>query len=281
MVAADAEVTATPQRVDVLGVGVSATNLQEAASIIVDWASRGVQTYVTATSVHGIIESLDDPSLRALHNEAGLVCPDGMPLVWSCKRAGVPTNQVRGNDLMTEVCKRAGDLGLSCFYYGGAPGVAEDLAEQLEKNWPGIKTAGTYCPPFRVLSDDEAAEVAELINESKPDLVWVGLSTPKQERWMGQFRPLLDASVLLGVGAAFDFQTGRVRQAPPLLRKYGLEWLFRLGVDPRRLWRRYSKIVPRFLINIARTPPRAVGAPRPVSPAAPLLGEPGRRKYGS
>jgi N-acetylglucosaminyldiphosphoundecaprenol N-acetyl-beta-D-mannosaminyltransferase len=275
MTAAGGPLTNAPQRVDVLGVGVSATNLAQAADLVVDWAARGVQTYVTATSVHGIVESLDDPSLRELHNQAGLVCPDGMPLVWSCKRAGVATSQVRGNDLMTEVCRRAADLGLSCFYYGGNEGVAEELAEELEQRWPGLKTAGTHCPPFRALSADEVAEVAQLINETKPDLVWVGLSTPKQERWMGEFRPLLDAPVLLGVGAAFDFQTGRVKQAPQFLRRLGLEWLFRLGVDPRRLWRRYRTIIPRFVVNIARQPPRAVPAD------ATLLGADGAPHYGA
>lgn len=237
----------------VLGVNVSAVNLRSAAAEVEAWIAQREKHYVCVTGVHGVMESHDDAALREIHNRAGLVVPDGMPLVWVSHRRGAPhVGRVYGPDLMLELCKRSVVTGAKHFLYGGADGVADLLAERLKERFPGIQIAGTYCPPFRPLSDKEVTDVARRINGSKADLVWVGLSTPKQERWMDRFRPILSAPALLGVGAAFDFHAGLKPQAPAWMQDRGLEWLFRAWSEPRRLGPRYLKNNPRFLWHIAR-----------------------------
>ena len=145
------------------------------------------------------------------------------------------------------------------FFYGGADGVAQSLADTMAARFPGLVAVGAYSPPFRPLSDDEIAAECEMINAARPDIVWVGLSTPKQERWMASRKGRLEAPVMVGVGAAFDFHTGRVRQAPRLVQKLGLEWFFRMCMEPKRLWKRYFNMVPRFLAKIVRNPPKLDG----------------------
>ena len=246
-------------RVDVLGVEVSATDLDTAVAEIARWRRSGERRYVCVTGVHGVMESVRDPDLRDIHNRSGLTVTDGMPLVWCCRSAGLAnTKRVYGPDLMLALAAKAPALGLKSYFYGGAPGVAEQLAERLEERFPGFQTVGTFSPPFRELTQDEADEVVDAINRSGADLVWVGLSTPKQERWMDAMRSRLDASALLGVGAAFDIHAGRLRQAPPWLQRHGLEWAFRLAVEPRRLWRRYLRNNPAFVLRIVRRRPRIV-----------------------
>jgi len=144
------------------------------------------------------------------------------------------------------------------FFYGGADGVADELAAKLTERFPGLVSVGTMCPPFRPLSDQEVADECRVINESNADIVWVGLLTPKQERWMASRVGRINTPVMVGVGAAFDFHTGRVRQAPKLVQKSGLEWFFRMCMEPRRLWKRYMKNNPRFVAKILRRPPRLV-----------------------
>jgi N-acetylglucosaminyldiphosphoundecaprenol N-acetyl-beta-D-mannosaminyltransferase len=251
-------------RVDVLGVQVSATSLPRAAQEIAGWVHDERREYVCVTGVHGVMECQGDPELLGIHNASGLTTTDGMPLVWASRRAGVEdVTRVYGPDLMLEVCQHAAAEGWSSFFYGAAEGVPELLAENLSARFPGLEVVGTYSPPYRELTADEAGEVAAMINDSGADLVWIGLSTPKQERWMAEFRSRLDAPVLLGVGAAFDIHAGLLRQAPPLLQRAGLEWAYRLGVEPRRLWRRYLKNNPIFVANIIRHPPRIVPAQAP------------------
>ena len=204
--------------------------------------------YACATSVHGLIEASHDPEFRKILNTAAFVTADGVPLVWFGRLSGHRSmERVYGPTLMKRVCARAAETGVRHFFYGGAPGVADDLARTMVREFPGLEVAGTYCPPFRKLSEAEMDEVAEIINESKADLVWVGLSTPKQERWIHSIRTRLRAKMLVSVGAAFDFHTGRVIQAPEWMRPTGLEWLFRLVQEPRRLGRRYAYNNPRFL----------------------------------
>lgn len=249
----------TLPRVDVLGVHVSAISRQEAVAEIGRWVREREPHYVCVTGVHGVMESQRDPALRRIHNESGLTTPDGMPLVWCSKAAGVGSvTRVYGPDLMLDVLEAGLGEGWRHYLYGGAEGVPELLAEQLAARLPGLQIAGTYSPPFRALTDEESAEVVERINGSGADLVWVGLSTPKQERWMAAHRARLQAPALLGVGAAFDFHAGRVRQAPALLQRVGLEWAFRLAVEPRRLWRRYFRNNPAFVARIVRRRPRLV-----------------------
>ena len=249
-------------RVDVLGVEVSATSLRRAAEEIGRWVRDGRREYVCVTGVHGVMECQSDRALLGIHNASGLTTTDGMPLVWASRRAGVrDVTRVYGPDLMLEVCRDAAANGWSSFFYGAAEGVPEELAQNLGGRFPGLKVVGTYSPPYRPLTDDDADRVAAMINDSGADLVWVGLSTPKQERWMAEFRGRLEAPVLLGVGAAFDIHAGRLRQAPPLLQRAGLEWAYRLAVEPRRLWRRYLVNNPRFVARILRRPPRVVPTP--------------------
>ena len=246
-------------RVDVLGVEISAVNMKMTLDTVIGWVMSNDRQYVCVTGVHGVMESQRDSELAAIHNNAGLTTPDGMPMVWAGRAAGAHWIQrVYGPDMMLAVLAEAQARSWSSFLYGGAPGVPELLAERLEQRIPGLQVAGTHSPPFRPLTSDEVHETAALINASGASLVWVGLSTPKQERWMSELRPLLEAPVLFGVGAAFDFHAGRVKQAPPWMQASGLEWLYRLSREPRRLWKRYLTNNPRFVIAIARRRPRLV-----------------------
>jgi len=166
--------------------------------------------------------------------------------------------RVYGPDLMLALAEQAAGRGWRSFFYGGRDGVPERLVENLRRRYPGFDAVGWYSPPFRPLTEAEDAAVVERINELRPDLVWVGLSTPKQERWMDAHMGRLEASVLLGVGAAFDIHAGTLPQAPRWMQANGLEWLYRLIREPRRLWRRYISIVPRFMVQIVRRPPRLI-----------------------
>ncbi len=240
-----------------LGVPISAVNRTLAVERIARWISDGSQEFVCVRDAHGVIRALDDPVLMQIHHDAGMVTPDGMPLVWSARRAGfADVARVYGPDLVLDIASRGAAEGWSIYYYGGNEGVAEQLASILEKQFPGLVTAGVHCPPFRDLSDDEQQRVADEINASAADIVLVGLSTPKQEHWMSSMRPRLAPAALIGVGAAFDFHTDNVRQAPRWIQRSGFEWLFRVAVEPRRLARRYLRVVPRFALGVLRSPPR-------------------------
>jgi len=239
-------------RVNVLGVGVSAIDPGMALAAIEDWIQRRDPHYVTITGVHGVMESQSDPEVRAIHNRAGLVTPDGMPLVWASRLAGQRhVRRVYGPDLMLAACRRSLETGWRHFLYGGAEGVPELLATRLADRFPGLEITGAFAPPFRPLTDAEDEEIVQRINAARPDIVWVGLSTPKQERWMASHLGRLEAPVMVGVGAAFDFHAGLKRQAPKWIQGTGLEWLFRLITEPRRLWRRYLRNNPVFLASIA------------------------------
>ena len=213
----------------------------EAALCIVDrWITDREANYVCVTGVHGIMESHRDAWLKAIHNRAGMVTPDGMPLVWISRLSGFSrVGRVYGPDLMLAACEHYLERKVRHFFYGGAPGVADLLVARLEKRFPGIIVAGTYCPPFRPLTVDEDEHIVEVIRSASPDIVWVGVSTPKQEAWMDGHVERLSPAVLIGCGAAFDFNAGVKRQAPKWIQRAGLEWAFRLLSEPRRLWRRY------------------------------------------
>jgi N-acetylglucosaminyldiphosphoundecaprenol N-acetyl-beta-D-mannosaminyltransferase len=246
-------------QVDVLGVRISAVDLPTAVGEIVRWCDENERHYVCVTGVHGVMECQGDEDLRRIHNAAGLTTPDGMPMVWAGRYAGASSiGRVYGPDLMLELCDVAVRRGWRSFFYGGREGVAEQLAARLSVRFPGLKVAGCYSPPFRMLSFDEDDEIVKRINSSGADLVWVGLSTPKQERWMAAHLGRLDAFALLGVGAAFDFHAGLIRQAPRWIQRTGLEWLFRLSQEPRRLWKRYMTNNPRFALRVLRSPPRLI-----------------------
>lgn len=199
-------------RANILGIGVSATNMEMALRTIEEWISRRECHYVCATGVHGVMESWRDDDLRRIHNAAGLVVADGVPLAWLSRIMGArQADHVRGSDLMLKMCERSAKRGHSQFFYGGALGVAEKLVSRLHGQFPSLKVTGVYAPPFRSLSPEEDSAIVDYINSAKPDIVWVGISTPKQERWMSEHRRRLDAPVLIGVGAAFDFHAGLSR----------------------------------------------------------------------
>jgi N-acetylglucosaminyldiphosphoundecaprenol N-acetyl-beta-D-mannosaminyltransferase len=238
----------TIPRVDILGVNVSAVNMVQTLRTIEGWIATGEKNYVCVTGVHGVMESQRDEDLRRIHNAAGLVTPDGMPLVWVSRLYGHRrVERVYGPDLLLALCTRSARRGHRNYFYGGGEGVAERLAERLRERFPGLKVVGTHSPPFRELSSDEDDEVVQTINRSRPDIVWIGLSTPKQEKWMARHSPRLNAAVLIGVGAAFDFHAGLKKQAPRWMQRNGLEWLYRLGSEPSRLWRRYLRNNPLFV----------------------------------
>jgi N-acetylglucosaminyldiphosphoundecaprenol N-acetyl-beta-D-mannosaminyltransferase len=236
-------------RAFILGIGVSAVTLDRAVSTIERWIERRTPNYVCITGAHGVIESRDDPKLRRIHNEAGMVTPDGMPLVFMARRLGFkPVSRVYGPDLMRRLTELSARKGYRQYYYGGGPGLAEHLAATLRARYPTLSVAGTMTPPFRPLTVEEDEAVVASINAAKPDIVWVGLSTPKQEFWMASHLGRLNAPVLVGVGAAFDFLAGTKSQAPAWMQRSGLEWSYRLVHEPRRLWKRYARIVPLFLV---------------------------------
>lgn len=237
--------------VNILGVGISPVDMELALQRIDGWIRGGERQYVCVTGVHGVMESQRNESLRGIHNRAGMVTPDGMPLVWLSRQKGHRgVQRVYGPDLMLACCEQSVEKGHRHFLYGGGPGVADQLAERLVGRFPGLVIAGTWSPPFRPLSDSERDDEASRINNASPDIIWVGLSTPKQERWMADNRESLHAPVMIGVGAAFDFHAGLKRQAPRWMQRSGLEWLFRLMTEPRRLWRRYLLNNPRFVWGV-------------------------------
>jgi N-acetylglucosaminyldiphosphoundecaprenol N-acetyl-beta-D-mannosaminyltransferase len=260
--AASAAPVACP-RVDVLGVPVSAITMAQAVEAIGRWIANGTPHYVCVTGVHGVMESGRDESLRLIHERAGLVTPDGMPLVWLAHYAGYRhVERVYGPDLMLAVCGASVQGGWRHYFYGGAPGVAERMAERLRTRFPGLTIAGMHSPPFAPMTPAEDAALVRRINDVRPDIVWVGLGTPKQERWMAEHVGRLSAPVLVGVGAAFDFHAGVKRQAPRWMQRSGLEWSFRLMTEPRRLGRRYLVNNPLFIWRITLQLLRTARRPR-------------------
>ncbi len=233
------------ERVNILGVGVSAINMEQALATIDGWVASRAREYVCVCPVHSIMECRRSEEVRRTFNQAGMVTPDGMPLVWVARALGHhDVGRVYGPDLMLAVLRRERHRH---FFYGGGPGVAERLAGAMTTRYPKLEVAGFIEPPFAPLDELCTPAVAQAINAGSADIVWVGMSSPKQDLWMTRMRPLLDAPVLIAVGAAFDFHTGRVRQAPAWIQRSGLEWLFRLGTEPRRLWRRYLVDNPWFV----------------------------------
>lgn len=251
-----------PLRVDVLGVGVSAINMAQAVAIIESWIAKREPHYVCITGVHGVMESQRDERLREIHNQAGLVTPDGMPLVWLSRLWGQRhVQRVYGPDLLLACCQRSIERGYTHYFYGGAEGVPERLVARLSARFPGLRVKGALSPPFRLLTPEEDAEIVDRINDAKPDIVWVGLSTPKQEWWMHRHRERLTAPVMVGVGAAFDFHAGLKSQAPHWMQRSGLEWFFRLLSEPRRLGPRYLVNNPAFVWRVLQ---QVAGTPRAV-----------------
>ncbi|HEY57794.1 MAG TPA: WecB/TagA/CpsF family glycosyltransferase [Anaerolineae bacterium] len=245
--------TQLPEKVNVLGVGISAVTMETAIQTIERWIQTKDETrYVCVTELHGLMESQRHESIRLVYNRADMVVPDGMAVVWAMHWLGYKwVERVYGPDLMMALCERSVKTGCRHFLYGGAPGVPELLAHRLRNRFPGLNIVGTYSPPFRPLTPQEDAEVVAMIHQARPDIVWIGLSTPKQEQWMAEHADRLQNVVMIGVGAAFDFHAGIKRRAPRWMQKRGLEWFFRLMQEPRRLWKRYLPNIPLFFWLLA------------------------------
>jgi N-acetylglucosaminyldiphosphoundecaprenol N-acetyl-beta-D-mannosaminyltransferase len=240
------------QKVNVLGVGISVLNLQSALAAIIDAVKTRRKGYICVTGVHGVMEAQDDANFKSILNDAFLCTPDGMPMVWAGKLNGHrEMRRVYGPDLMLDVCAWSEKSGGKHFFYGGADGVAELLAQKLKLKFSKLEIVGTFTPPFRPLNSDEEKKLAEQIRTAQPDILWVGLSTPKQEKFMAEYLPKLDVTLMVGVGAAFDFHSGRVKQAPRWMQRSGLEWFYRLCSEPRRLAKRYFRNNPLFILKFS------------------------------
>lgn len=227
-------------RVNILGTGINPLTMGNAVARIEQAMRERYQGYVCVAAAHSVMDCLREESLRRIFNRSMMTTPDGMPLVWLARaQARQPVERVYGPDLMLAVCQSTVSQGFRHFFYGGEPEVADALAARLKTRFPGLEVAGTFSPPYRPLSIEEDTQVIQLIDRSRSDLVWIGLGTGKQERWMADHLGRVQASVMVGVGTAFDVLSGRKSQAPRWLRQIGLEWLFRLASEPHRLWRRY------------------------------------------
>jgi N-acetylglucosaminyldiphosphoundecaprenol N-acetyl-beta-D-mannosaminyltransferase len=238
--------------INILGTAVAALNPDEAVRIIAGWLSDDkARHYVSVVDVHCIMQSYRRPEVRQAYNSADACMPDGMPLTWVGRLRGHRTmSRVYGPDLMLALLEFGSKSGRTNFFLGGTVGVADDLRVAMERRFPGLRVVGTYTPPFRSLTDDEKSKLVNTINDLRPDLVWVGLGAPKQDLFMAEYHKLLNCKVMIGVGAAFDFHTGRIRQAPRWMMRAGLEWFFRLCMEPRRLGPRYLRNNPPFLWHI-------------------------------
>ena len=238
-------------RPQVLGVPVSVLTLNEALTTIDQWIAQGEPNYVCTLDVHALMESQSTPDVRNIYRSAAMVTPDGMPLVWLLHRSGYPAaDRICGPDLMPAVFRHSQGRGYRHFLYGSSETTLSLLQEKLGHNFPGARIVGCYSPPYRALTREEEREVDRAVNAADPDIVWVGLGAPKQDRWMAAHRPALKAPVLIGVGAAFDMLAGRVTRAPRFLQRTGCEWMFRIAQEPRRLSRRYLESNSKFAMML-------------------------------
>jgi N-acetylglucosaminyldiphosphoundecaprenol N-acetyl-beta-D-mannosaminyltransferase len=236
-----------PGRVNILGVGVSAVNMDVALRQTELLLDRGEQGYVCVTGVHGIMEAQSDDAFREILNHSFLTTPDGMPTVWLGRVHGFKEmNRVYGPDYMLGLCERSVSRGYRHFLYGGKPGVAEELRADLLRRFPGLQIVGTYTPPFRPLNSEEEEDLRSQLETSQADVLWCGLSTPKQERFISAYYDKMPVKLMVGVGAAFDLLSGNLSEAPDWMKKSGLQWLYRLMKEPKRLWRRYLLNNPKF-----------------------------------
>ena len=233
---------------DVIGTRVSAVSMQSLCGAVLGWRGDGKNHYVCFADVNSLIQGRDNPAMRQALADADVVSPDGTPLAVVGKllrRVGV--SKTSGPDFLEAFCAASAGTGVRHFFLGGQAGVAATLASTLAARFPGLEIAGTYAPPRFPLTEVQNAELLDAVKSARPDVVWVGLGAPKQEIWMHQNRGQLAGATLLGVGAAFDFSAGTVRRAPKWMQKSGLEWIYRVSQEPRRLFRRYATTVPRFL----------------------------------
>jgi N-acetylglucosaminyldiphosphoundecaprenol N-acetyl-beta-D-mannosaminyltransferase len=239
-------------RANVLGIGIDAVNMQQALAKIAQELEQRRKGYICLAGVHGVMEAQRNPEVARVLAGAALVAPDGMPTVWVGHYQGhSQMERVTGPDLMLEVMRREEFRGYTHFFCGGKEGIAGELRDQVLAQFPFVKIAGTYMPPFGPMSPEQEEEFIEQIGRLKPDIIWVGISTPKQELFMERYLPLLDTTLMFGVGAAFDFHTGRIADCAEWIKRCGFQWLHRLLQDPKHLWKRYLRNNPSFLFSIA------------------------------
>jgi N-acetylglucosaminyldiphosphoundecaprenol N-acetyl-beta-D-mannosaminyltransferase len=235
----------------VLNVAIAALDMEEAIRRIAAELKAHRKGYICMAGVHGIMETRRDPVLATIFARSRVTLPDGMPTVWIGRWQGHKQMQrVAGPDLMLEVFRRAEFASYTHFFYGGEPGVAEQLRKRFMCQFPWAQVVGTYTPPFRDLTREEERHLIEKIRKLRPDMIWVGISTPKQERFMYRYLPVLDTTLMFGVGAAYDFHTGRIKDSPQWVKTIGMQWFHRLLQDPRRLWKRYLRNNSAFLWQI-------------------------------
>ena len=239
-------------RYDILGTGISAANLATACDAVLAAVGQRNPGYVCTVDVRAVNLAAEDPEFRAHLNGSLLTTPDGMPLVWLGRLMGHRTvERGYGPDLMLSLCAATAGPGHAHFLYGGASGVAGALAARLQERFPGLRIAGTATPPFRPLTPAEEASLVAQVAAARPDIFWVGLGLPERERFMARMLSRFEPMVMLGVGAAFDLLSGRVRQAPRWVQRSGFEWLFRLCLEPRRLAPRYFRHLPLFVLRVS------------------------------
>jgi N-acetylglucosaminyldiphosphoundecaprenol N-acetyl-beta-D-mannosaminyltransferase len=239
-------------RANVLGIGVSAINMDEAVEFSDCLIRENRRGYICVTGVHGVIEAQSDPDFRTILNSSFLTTPDGMPTVWVGRLQGFSRmRRVYGPDYMMELCAISVAKGYKHFLYGGKPGVAEHLGGVLTTKFPGLQVVGTFTPPFRSLTPVEENGFIAQVKEASPDIIWVGLSTPKQEKFMATYLDRLEVKLMVGVGAAFDIHTGEIKDAPQWMKHAGLQWAHRLIQEPKRLWKRYLINNPKFVWRVS------------------------------
>ena len=243
-----------PPTEEILGVPLALTNYERTMDWIDAMVAARQKGYLSAAAVHLVMVAQEDEATRRAVEHASLIVPDGQPLVWSLRALGhEDASRVYGPDLMAKYCERSARTGTKMYLYGGRnQGALVELALRLRRRFPGLKIVGGYSPPFRPLDDEEREWVVRDIERTRADVVWVGTGQPKQEIWMHEMRDVVEAPMLIGVGAAFDFHAGLVPQAPPWMQDVGLEWSFRLAQEPRRLWKRYLRYNPRFIAGFAK-----------------------------
>jgi len=234
---------------EVFGVRTNILTFDEAVEILESFLRSGKTHYINVNAVSEIIMAYKNEKFKNVINNADLIIPDGMPLVWLSRLLGYKLAQrVTGPDLMLTICARSAITGHSHFFYGGKEDVPELLAQRLSQQFPGLRIAGGYSPPFRPLKKEEDDAVVDMINSSHADFLWVGLGAPKQNFWVANHVDKLNVSVIAGVGAAFDYHSGEMRRAPKWLQNIGLEWIFRLTHYPGSVWKKYAKNLPKFVI---------------------------------
>lgn len=240
------------KRVSLLGVGVHLVDLDSTLDVMADSISNNRRGYVCLAPAHSLMATRSSLRLREIFNQSALTVPDGMGTVWFLRLLGYKSSRVYGPDLMLAACERGQAQGWKHFYLGGSPSLTAKLVSKLRDRFPQLQVAGSYEPPFRQMDDDEIKEMVYAINQSDADILWVALGSPKQELWMAEFRPRLNVPLMVGVGAAFDFLSGVKPQAPAWMQRSGMEWLFRVITEPRRLWRRYASYPIFVLLALAQ-----------------------------